>query len=328
MKRLIVLLVALPLLSWGQGNLVPNGGFEEFDHCPDQSGIWSINAFYWTNAGGAGSPDYYHECAVPNIFPPDTHQWPNMGVPANLLGHQDAHSGQAYIGIYCFSATQSSLREYIQAQLTDSIVPTVRYLVRFHASFADNVRYSVSTIGAHFSKEPIVQDGVYSFDVEPHIVNTGANPLTSKEDWVLITDTFSSRYGGERYLTIGNFNTDATSDTLYHFSGDTSWVYAYYYIDDVSVVAIDSIPESIGEDRALQFSVHPNPATEAVRIEGHGLSEVQLLDISGRTVLRESIVSNRHTLRLAGVPAGLYLVELRDAQGRRAAERIVIHERR
>jgi hypothetical protein len=51
--------------------------------------------------------------------------------------------------------------------------------------------------------------------VEPQILNTHENLLTDPDVWVLITDTFSSRYGGERYLTIGNFNTDATSDTVY-----------------------------------------------------------------------------------------------------------------
>ncbi len=48
-------------------------------------------------------------------------------------------------------------------------------------------------------------------------------------------------WGGGNYITIGNFNNDATTDTLkVHDSVPTDA--AYYFIDDVSVISIDSIP--------------------------------------------------------------------------------------
>jgi OmpA-OmpF porin, OOP family len=325
MKLLTWILVALPLLSWGQGNLVPNGSFEEFDHCPDMSGIWSMNAHLWINPNAA-SPDYFNECALPIVFPPDTHQWPNMGIPANAFGWQHARSGEAYIGIYTMYILQPDAGEYIQVQLMDSIVPSVRYQVSFYASLADNGRYAINTLGAYLSKEAISSDGVERFDVVPQILNPAANPLTDPDVWVLITDTFSSRYGGERYLTIGNFNTTATSDTvLYNPDGDVSANYAYYYIDDVSVVAIDSIPQSIGEYGQLSFEAWPNPATDIVHLRGSEMVRMRLLDISGRAVLTEKVTSQRHDMHLHGIPSGLYLLEATDLRGIVAVKKVVVH---
>jgi OmpA-OmpF porin, OOP family len=325
MKLIIVISVALPLLSWGQNNLVPNPSFEEFDHCPDMSGIWSMNANHWVTPNAA-SPDYFNECALPIIFPPDTHQWPNMGVPANAFGYQTAHSGSAYMGIYCMYTLQPDAGEYIQVQLRDSIVPSVRYQVSFYVSLADNGRYAINTLGAYLSKEAISSDGVERFDVVPQILNTPANPLTDPDVWVLITDTFNSRYGGERYLTIGNFNTTATSDTvLYNPDGDVSANYAYYYIDDVSVVAIDSIPSGVKETEAFALSVYPNPAQEFITISsGRGLAVLRLLDLSGRSLRVQSVASDRYTLPLQGIGPGIYMLEATDRSGRVAVQKVVV----
>lgn len=322
-SSIALILVALPAFCAGQGNLVPNGSFDALISCPT-SANQLFNTEHWTNPNAA-SPDLYHSCNQPLVFPPDTIQWPHMGVPWNAFGWQYAHSGEAYAGIYCFSRHQLDLREYLQVTLTDSIFSGVEYQVSFYVSLADQVRYSINTIGAYFSKEPIFQDNVNRFDVEPQVVNTSVNPLTSKEDWVLITDTFSSRYGGERYITIGNFNTDGTSDTLYHFSGDTSWVYAYYYIDDVSVIALDSIPNSVAQQEQLSFDVWPNPSSEVLHIQSRmPFARLRLLDISGRALLSENIAADRHTLQLAGIPPGLYLLDVTDAQGRRALQKLVV----
>jgi OOP family OmpA-OmpF porin len=312
MRYVLVILILLPLFSWGQGNLVPNGGFEELVNCPEMAGQW-WNTSDWTNASGGGSPDYFNVCNLPLVFPPDTIYWPHLGIPSNAFGYQDAYSGVAYMGIYCFSALQPDKGEYIQVQLTDSIFPSVRYLVSFYVSLADNGRYSINPIGAYFSKEPIVQQNeVDRIDVLPQVVNTIDNPLTDKDEWVLITDTFNSRYGGERYLTIGNFNTSATSDTIYYFSGDTSGVYAYYYIDDVSVIALDSIPNGVGEVEPLAFKVWPNPAQHHITITAPSAltaASVSIYNISG-----QRLVSGAYTpqIDISNLPNGVYFIELRN----------------
>ena len=232
------------------------------------------------------------------------------------------------MGMYCAASGPHNtyVRDYVQVELMDSIVPSVRYQVSFHASVADNGKYAISTLGAYLSIDALTSDDVYRFDVVPQILNPAANPLTDPDIWVLITDTFSSRYGGERYLTIGNFNTTATSDTvLYNPDGDVSANYAYYYIDDVSVVAIDSIPSGVNETEGLALSVYPNPAQEFITISsGRGLSGLRLLDLSGRSLRVQPVASDRYTLPLQGIGPGIYLLEATDRTGRVAVQKVVV----
>ncbi len=229
---------------------------------------------------------------------------------------------------------QPDAGEYIQVQLMDSIVPSVRYQVSFYVSLADNGRYAINTLGAYLSKEAISSDGVERFDVVPQILNPAANPLTDPDVWVLITDTFSSRYGGERYLTIGNFSTTATSDTvLYNPDGDVSANYAYYYIDDVSVVAIDSIPSGVNETEAFALSVYPNPAHEFITISsGRGLAGLRLLDQSGRELgpipVSKGVAEGRgissQQINISHLPPGIYLLEATDRSDRVAVQKVVV----
>jgi hypothetical protein len=202
----------------------------------------------------------------------------------------------------------------------------MRYLVRFYASLADNGLYALNTLGGYFSKEQISRTDYMRFEVEPQIVNDLGNPLTDPDGWMLITDTFSSRYGGERFLTLGNFNTTATSDTLfYNPTGDISARYAYYYIDDVSLVAIDSIPSGVNETEGLALSVYPNPAQEFITISsGRGLAMLRLLDLSGRSLRVQPVASDRYTLPLQGIGPGIYLLEATDRTGRVAVQKVVV----
>src|SRR5205085_9847131 len=60
--------------------------------------------------------------------------------------------------------------------------------------------------------------------------------LNDEEHWVLLTGCFMAQ-GGEAYVTIGNFYTNAETivDPVCY---TPSTLYSYYYIDDVSLVQI------------------------------------------------------------------------------------------
>jgi hypothetical protein len=147
--------------------------------------------------------------------------------------------------------------------------------------------------------------------------------MSNKDIWYHITDTFTSRYGGEQYLLIGNFKSTAESDTLLVSTGANNGFKSYYYIDDVSVVALDTL-SGIAETEQLSFSIYPNPTIETVNIDGkERLGHVQLVDIQGREVMAEAAHGPRHTLDLSGVPEGIYLLRVTDAEGRRATQRLV-----
>jgi hypothetical protein len=64
--------------------------------------------------------------------------------------------------------------------------------------------------------------------------------------------------GGEQYLTIANFMSDAMSDSVYVGNG-TNGDRAYYYIDDVSLVPLDSLLSVDDVGKTEIVSVFPKP---------------------------------------------------------------------
>lgn len=322
MRRCLVavILLNLPQQMLGQVELITNGDFEQYDHCPDLSGIWSINALHWTSPNTL-SPDYYHLCAEPLINVNDT-IWIS-GVPKNQAGIQPAHSGRAYMGLFCLQTPQTDEpREYVQAELAATCVAGSRYVVSFYLSAADHYRMAVSTVGAYLSSDPITAPiGVHRIDVSPQILPDPLMPLTDTVNWVLVTDTFVSPVGGERYITIGNFHSDALSDSvLYNPQPPFGNRDAYYYIDDVSVIALDSV-SSVAEATQWRMAAWPNPATAAIELQWpvplQQGAHLWLHDAQGRTVLQMALPagSTKAQLHVAHLPPGLYLAEVRQAGG-------------
>lgn len=69
--------------------------------------------------------------------------------------------------------------------------------------------------------------------------------------------------------------------------------------------------------------VYPNPAREQVIIEGASGWQAVLRDAVGRTYRTCSISSGFQHLDIAGLPSGVYLLELRDGPGQRTVYRVV-----
>jgi hypothetical protein len=254
-----------------------------------------------------------------------------MGVPENTRGSQEAHSGQGYSGIYTYNGPHlnEELREYLQIQLINSIHIGVRYHVSFYVSLADKYWNAVGTLGAYFTNDEVVNDNWLVYEVEPQIESPASAVYDDKLNWVLVEDTFTSREGGERYMLIGNFRNDMESNIVLVDSGLTpsGFNQSYYYIDDVSVIALDSIPNSIAEpvtELALTLTAWPNPAASLLHIcSGLPLARLRLLDLSGRAVHAQEAHGTTHTIPLHTLPAGLYLLEAEDTTGHKAVQRVV-----
>ena len=226
---------------------------------------------------------------------------------------------------------QPELREYAQTELLSPIATGIRYLVSFYVSLSDTSSYAVSTIGAHFSTTPIGSNDVWALPFEADVINNPSDSLIDPTMWYHITDTFLSRHGGgERYLTIGNFNTAAESDTVQVRQGWEGTVHmSYYYIDDVSVVALDTL-SSVAEAAQWRMAIWPNPATAAVQLQWpvplQQGAQVMLQDAQGRTVLRQPVAvgSTMAQLHVAHLPPGLYVAEVRQGGGPPMRERLII----
>jgi hypothetical protein len=277
----------------------------------------------WQNPTSS-SPDYFNVCAPPLVFPPDT--FPHFGIPENVFGSQTAASGVAYAGLYGAQLGNQETRDYIQIQLTEPLHFRVRYVVSFYVSLCEASRYAISALGAYLSEDAISSNDLLVLDAEPQVLPEPLESITDTVNWVLVTDTFKSMHGGERFITIGNFFSDAESDTTFvNPNAELGALHAYYYIDDVSVVALDSISNSIEEQETIGLSIYPNPTSQFVHVRSYlPIHSIRLFDLRGREVLVKSTVGSReHSLDVSGLPAGICFLEATDKEGRRATERIV-----
>jgi hypothetical protein len=217
-------------------NLVINGNFERYTNCP-----WGISqtdfAAPWFTPTDA-TPDYYNSCAGVGSF---------VTTPNALAGYQVPLSGNAYMGAHLYtkfgSNPTNSYREYLEVPLVTSLTPGQRYLVSFYVSRAEVYGQAIADIGARFMPLAYTMygspsnpfTGVLTFPTPPHIVNPPNNIITDSTNWTLIQGLYTAA-GWESHLILGNFKDDP--NTTNAFVGGAFTNYAYYYFDDVSVVAV------------------------------------------------------------------------------------------
>lgn len=250
MRRRWITVVAFLFLALTQrvdaqnpDNMVFNPSFEEHTRCPeriDAMGIMSGVEAWWQPT--AGSSDYFHACGGRECM-----------VPRNKMGFQEAHTGEAYCGIYC---SQESYREYLQTELKSPLQAGRRYRVSFYVSLADKSSHAVATLGALFSAERPTDSSweilmnrevtdygdsrsqsIAVFYV-PQVQNSVDSVLSQNNEWMEVSGEFVAA-GGERFLTIGNFNSFNHSNVVFTESTNAVLQGAYYYIDDVSVVCLE-----------------------------------------------------------------------------------------
>lgn len=239
----------LALLQWSHAqvqtpeNMVYNPSFEEHSQCPQRIeaiGIMQGVDAWWQPT--KGSSDYFHPCGGRECQ-----------TPRNKMGNQAAHTGEAYCGIYC---SKENYREYLQTELKEPLQAGNRYHVSFWVSLADKSPNAVATLGALFTTERISdttwnilmhnestelgngQKQVIATYYKPQVSNPSRYVLIYMDQWNEISGEFTAN-GGEKYLTIGNFNSFNHSNVVDTRAENTVLSGAYYFIDDVSVVCLD-----------------------------------------------------------------------------------------
>ena len=313
----------LTLITWtaflaGQ-NLVPNPSFEQHDTCPqDPSKIhYAIPWFQPTVA----TPDYFNICF--DLSNPYTSY---LDVPDNTFGYQYPNSGSAYAGFFVYKdmITPYFYREYIEVRLLDSLQAGVEYYISFYVSLADSSTYATSDIGLCFSQDSLI-DNDYDTLTCPFfsIGNQHGNSLTDKNNWMLIKTTYIAN-GDEKYIIIGNFKDDFSTDTVPVPGGGTSIIgghdnFSYYYIDDVCISS-DHLAcgiTGIHQNQNQQFiSVYPNPTNQQATLEFNNSKKenytLAIFDCHGLLVrIITGITSGRVEIPKQNLTSGMYFFQLR-----------------
>ena len=278
MKRILIsIMVIIGTLSLSAQNLVKNPGFEEYFHLPDMKYYneekYIDSAFickYWHRVRET-TPDYYHtESSEPNFAIPDGH-----------FGYQPVISGNAYLGlgpINLDGAFELISGELIQP-LNPGEIYKISFKYRFAGSSCywklDKLEVLITQNIDRFKKfylMPSTTD-VMSPDIKANvnIVDT----VNNDGDWHTLNGTYKA-IGGEKFISLGIFYQDkmfykAMNEYLDNFcSGNYNRIsenkfnkkhkklfikpnqnykpipsvamkLSYYFIDDVSVVNVNSM---------------------------------------------------------------------------------------
>jgi len=214
-------------------NLVPNHSFEHYTNCPGSIGMFNY-AVPWFQPT-PGTVELFSPCSGPSSY---------VSVPTNSVGVQAALTGQCYAGAVVWSVyglsgpgPQSNYREYLEVPLLAPLTAGQKYQVSFYVSRADKYHYAIAEIGAALTFGPLTQiSTATNFNIVPQVENPSSNLLADTNSWMLVQGTFTA-LGGESYLTLGNFRTDANT-TYSNFPAGSEPDYAYYYFDEVSVTAL------------------------------------------------------------------------------------------
>lgn len=231
MKPLIVtLFIFVSILSRGQ-NLVNNPSFE--DHatykCKIYLGGFNNGILNWS-IPNYGSTDFFDSCSE------------DKGIK-NYNGYQKPKAGTTYAGMYFY--TDKNYREYIQGEVSKTLVKGKKYVMKFYLSLAEKSSYAIKDIQVLITEEklkPCYHSNNCEKAIKPSKVtkkkfkiysNSEEVYFLDKQSWMEYSFEFIAE-GYENYFSIGNFFRNNKTEKQKVLS-DSPYFFSYYYIDDVSI---------------------------------------------------------------------------------------------
>jgi OOP family OmpA-OmpF porin len=235
-----IMFILLVNMLQAQQNLVLNGDFEDYTDCPEgvsypQQNPKEIEKCIGWKPASYGTSDYFNSCAIN----------PAVSIPTNALGDQSAYNGNGYLGglatSYTGGAGDDSYSgimwwEYIQGQLITPLEFGEIYKFSMEVSLAEYSDLMITQLGVYFSSSSLSSPNTAALTVVPQCVFYNSDYFRDTVNWVHL-ETFFIANGDEKYLTIGNFRDNVTTDTLRRYDltpfGMLNALTTYFYYDHV-----------------------------------------------------------------------------------------------
>ena len=303
---MLILLIGFGFYNFKSQNLITNGSFENYTgiDCV-YGGFDNYNAtpayHVLDNWYGYFTPDYFSSNCT-NTY---------AGVPSNFFGYSNTKNGNAYIGFAFYQKTDES-KEYVYQQLGTPLQAGKIYCLSFYVSRSYRSTYAIKNIEVLFSNTLINLSNGY-IQANPQIVKQ-VNFVADTTIWTEIQGCFTAD-GGEQYLMIGNFNSNANTDTL--FIGTTNPIpfygdFSYYYIDEITL--IDQTTVGVNEQNKFNaIGVSPNPAKDILNIELDILNkntEMKIYNHIGELVLNEIITNQKTKININHLQSSIYYYQI------------------
>ncbi len=261
----------------GAQNLVPNGSFEEREGCPQPGDHfpakylkhWTAPA--WKHQDGytiTQTPDFFHSCSEGKY-----------GQPKNFIGSEAPLEGDGYVGLLLYKVQS---REFIQVKLEQPLKADSTYYLKASLSMGDRAVQGIKSFGAMLTRDSAYYGNSDDYTPLKPLKGSPDQFFTKKQGWQAVSGCYKAK-GGERYLTLGNFQKDEEI-------GDT-WVKkkqekrerlrrGYYYLDEVAVMPCSRI-----EDCPCRFLENHNltATLDSIRNGNAGSTRLQLVNVYFKT---------------------------------------------
>jgi hypothetical protein len=324
---LLIAITSLFTTSYYAQNLIQNASFENYN-----------TPVIWNNWGG----DFVDNSSFPaqqillnwnalntsDVFlAACTHTY--AGVPINIIGNNYTKQGNNYAGFISFTGNYET-KEYIYQQLASPLQAGKIYCLSFYVSRADGITHAIKNIGAYFSISTPTLFSSYYVSATPQVLNQNGF-ITDTIGWTEIQGCFTAG-GGEQYITIGNFNSNANTDTLFVgcvYQTPATFKYAYYYIDDISL--IDQTTVGIFEEIInVRINLFPNPNSGSMQLDydlgNNSAATMKLYDVTGKLVTTYNLLNTKGSLQMneQSMYNGIYFYHILAGEKLLKADKIVI----
>ncbi len=298
------LLILLSFRTFAQSNLVTNPSFEQMDSCPT-----TVSQVHFASGWSSykQSADYFNFCNFPSYL---------VGIPFNISGYQNPHTGNAYMGIQTFFTPGT--REIFGSQLVSPLIIGQEYFISMYICCGYDT--SLQGVGIACASNKLgVKFSTVSFDINnpvpidnfAHIYSDSL--LTDTVDWIQIEGSFvaDSAYN---YIMIGNFFDDLLTDTLQFINGYSR---CYYLIDDICVsntnecILFSDFPDL--ESRAkLNWYLDPFNNNFVIDMGETILSSIDFYNIFGQRILDFDINKEAKLVQcaLGNLRSGIYFAKV------------------
>jgi len=205
-----------------------------------------------------------------------------------------------------FSSTSSTYysTKAIYTSFNAGIVPQGSFGIQGSGTFAD-----VLNLNDSINSFQIFNTESYSYRYNLGYVSNGESP----------NGNFPS--AGDKYIgvqfTIGT-NTHY-GWVLVNYAADCEFItvkgYAYESTPDKNILAGDVGQSGMSESNHQAFSVFPSLATNDIQIQVPTAGNIQIIDLSGKTLTSFDAEAGTQNVDISSLPSGMYFVKLSSANG-------------
>lgn len=304
------LLILLMICTLGplkaQMNLVPNPSFENVTFCPNGTG--QVYAAYpWKSYGY--SPDLYCACSPSGV-----------NVPYNNAGFQFANNGNCMVGLVTFrkqsSPTGPNTREFLGIHLTQPLSIGATYYFSCFINCSGGIATTLASNKFGMRLLTNSMDSLQGSSLVTNFSNVFSDSLFSDTlAWYKIKGTFiaDSVY---QYIVLGNFFTDANTDTISVRPGIPD--IAYYFLDDICLSTDSNYCEnwtsSNPETNLNQALIlYPNPVSSTINIESNEkIESVSIFDFNGNVVhIDVNLFTTLISINVEKFKSGIYITQIK-----------------